>query len=334
MSNLKHLETLKKGVSAWNQWREANPEIEPDLSLADLSGEDLSEANLSRTNLGLANLSETTLAWTNLSGAILDWANLGGTTFNYTDFSAADMEGAVLFETIFIDSNLKGAKCLDKCHHKGQSSIDHRTLQQSGKLSPAFLRGCGMADELITAQQKLSAEPSNCSVHISFSQDDKDLADFLYEDLQNNGFRCWHAPNNMQLGKKVPDAIQNGDKLLIILSRNSLNSDWVKTEIGKACKLEQSDSQRALFPISLIDLEALQQWECLDADSGADLAKKVMEHPITEFRNWRRLEAYQESFSKLLGELKAPHKTAGPGAQTPINPLSLTVAAGSAYHPN
>lgn len=35
MANPEHLAKLKESVRAWNDWREANPEIVPDLSGAD-----------------------------------------------------------------------------------------------------------------------------------------------------------------------------------------------------------------------------------------------------------------------------------------------------------
>jgi len=61
MMNKAHLKILRKGVAAWNTWREKNPHIIPDLSGADLSGMDLrginfSKANLRRVNLRGANL--------------------------------------------------------------------------------------------------------------------------------------------------------------------------------------------------------------------------------------------------------------------------------------
>jgi hypothetical protein len=37
MANKRHLARLKQGVEAWNQWRESNPHINPDLSIADLT---------------------------------------------------------------------------------------------------------------------------------------------------------------------------------------------------------------------------------------------------------------------------------------------------------
>ena len=36
MANKDHLDLLKKEVAAWNEWREENPDIRPDLSMANL----------------------------------------------------------------------------------------------------------------------------------------------------------------------------------------------------------------------------------------------------------------------------------------------------------
>ena len=73
MANKEHLDILKKGVPAWNKWRENNQKIQPDLSETNLSGADLVEAKLVRTNLYCSNLFRTSL-----HGAYLDGANLTG----------------------------------------------------------------------------------------------------------------------------------------------------------------------------------------------------------------------------------------------------------------
>src|SRR5919109_2960847 len=46
MANEEHLARLKQGVAAWNQWREANPDIQPILAGADLREADLTRADL------------------------------------------------------------------------------------------------------------------------------------------------------------------------------------------------------------------------------------------------------------------------------------------------
>ena len=76
MGNRQHLNMLKQGVDAWNQWRKENPDIQPDLREAALAGANLSKANLSAANLDEANLHSADLREANLSGASLNEANL------------------------------------------------------------------------------------------------------------------------------------------------------------------------------------------------------------------------------------------------------------------
>jgi len=63
MANREHLDLLKQGVNAWNQWRKEYPNIQPDLSeahfpLADFSGINLSQTNLMKADMrGLQDLS-------------------------------------------------------------------------------------------------------------------------------------------------------------------------------------------------------------------------------------------------------------------------------------
>ena len=66
MANESHLSVLKQGVESWNQWREQDRNIKPDLSEADLprvslSGAALWGVDLSQANPRWANLSEADL---------------------------------------------------------------------------------------------------------------------------------------------------------------------------------------------------------------------------------------------------------------------------------
>jgi len=56
MANEEHVKILKQGVKAWNEWREKNPQITPDLSKADLYKADLYKADLYEADLSKANL--------------------------------------------------------------------------------------------------------------------------------------------------------------------------------------------------------------------------------------------------------------------------------------
>ncbi len=59
MAKKKHLKTLRRGVEAWNVWREKNPDARPDLRDADLTDADLTDADLTHADLTHADLSST-----------------------------------------------------------------------------------------------------------------------------------------------------------------------------------------------------------------------------------------------------------------------------------
>jgi uncharacterized protein YjbI with pentapeptide repeats len=93
MANEGHLARLQQGVEAWNQWREANRGIQPDLSRANLTQADLSEAYLSGVNLMQASLTGAKLSGAYLSEAYLSGANLSGAILSGTDLTGADLSG-------------------------------------------------------------------------------------------------------------------------------------------------------------------------------------------------------------------------------------------------
>jgi hypothetical protein len=116
-------------------------------------------------------------------------------------------------------------------------------------------------------------------------------------------------PRTTWLGKKIheqiDEAIRLHDKLLLILSPHSMESEWVKTEIAKARKRELRDQRRVLFPIRLAPFETLRDWECFDADTGKDSAREIREYFIPDFSHWKNHDSYQEAFQSLIRDLKA-----------------------------
>jgi hypothetical protein len=67
--------------------------------------------------------------------------------------------------------------------------------------------------------------------------------------------RVWFAPEDLKGGRKLHEqlfeAIQIHDRLLIVLSEHSIQSEWVMTEICKARETEKKEKRRKLFPIRL-----------------------------------------------------------------------------------
>ncbi len=72
MASQEHLAKLREGVEAWNQWREENPGLEPNLRGADLREAKLQGANLNHAQLQGANLGEAQLQGANLGEAFFD----------------------------------------------------------------------------------------------------------------------------------------------------------------------------------------------------------------------------------------------------------------------
>ena len=122
--------------------------------------------------------------------------------------------------------------------------------------------------------------------------------------------RCWFAPHDVKAGEKLHEqidkAIRLHDKLLLILSEHSMNSEWVKTEIFNAREREVAEKKRKLFPVRLVPFETLYDWKCFDAKTGKDLAREIAEYFIPDFANWKDHDSYQNGFDRLLKDLKSP----------------------------
>lgn len=133
MADPEHLNIIRMGSAAWNNWRRANPSVKPDLTSAVLEGCQLGNLRLANTDLSLATLSKANLrgadCWradlnladlvgANLSRsffgrASLHSANLCGTDLSTARFVNADLSGANLsnskiFNAYFIDTDLNG----------------------------------------------------------------------------------------------------------------------------------------------------------------------------------------------------------------------------------
>ena len=64
---------------------------------------------------------------------------------------------------------------------------------------------------------------------------------------------------------------------MLILSPESINSEWVKTEIAKARKREITEGKKVLFPVRLnISYEQLQERECLDGSTTVTKNKEAL----------------------------------------------------------
>jgi hypothetical protein len=282
----------------------------------------LNDAILRKAFLARADLSSAALVRSDLGGAILLRADLSNSVLAGAVLAGAELHGANLTEallggTLLGDVDLRSVKGLETVIHHGPSMIGIDTIYSSmGCIPDVFLRGAGVPEEFITHMKSLVANSiESYSCFISYSTKDREFAERLHGDLQNKNVRCWFAPHDVQGGKKlheqIDEAIRVHEKVLLILSAESMNSEWVKTEIAKARKREVREKKQVLFPVRLVPFEAIRDWECFDADAGKDSAREIREYFIPDFSEWKEHDKYKKAFERLLKDLKAGKRSSG-----------------------
>jgi len=158
MANQEQLEILKQGVRVWNKWREENPNVEIDLSKADLHEahlvkvdfhrailggtnlreSDLREANFYKADLHGANLRRVNLYKASLVEADLSEASLGRADLRRTNLDKADLSKANLFRTDFRNASLSEADL-------SKADLNEANLSET-ELSGANLREANLSE--------------------------------------------------------------------------------------------------------------------------------------------------------------------------------------------
>lgn len=333
MANPEHIRRARQyskrrfeGLRKWREEMASSPRLRSpasffpdsiDLTGADLRGADLSGVTLYRARLHNANLAGAVLqhcdlSRSDLSGASLVEADLAHANFTDAELTGADLHGAVLFYTVLANVNLANVAGLHSVHIDGPLIMTIDTLYRSqGGVPEAFLRNAGVPEEIIDILPLIRNRPAiPChSCFISYSTKDGDFARRLHSRMREANMRVWFAPEDLAGGKKLHEqlfsAIQVNDKLLLVLSPHSIQSEWVMTEMRKAREVEKKENRRKLFPIRLVDFDTLRSWSCFDAESGKDLAVEVREYFIPDFSNWKDHDAFEAAFARLQKDLKA-----------------------------
>jgi len=276
---------------------------EVSLRGADLSYADLSMANLTMANLNQANLHGADLRKADLSHASLLQAGLTEADLRWADLRNTDLRWAKVGWTVFGGNDLSRAKGLETIHHLAPSSVGIDTIYKSGgKIPEVFLRGAGVPDNFIDYFGSVvgrSIEFYSC--FISYSSKDQKFAKRLHADLQHKGVRCWFAPEDLKIGEKfrtrIDESIRLYDKLMVVLTQNSIASPWVEEEVETALEKERQQRKLVLFPIRLDDA-------VMDTDQAWATSLRRIRH-IGDFTHWKKHDSYQKALGRLLRDLKA-----------------------------
>lgn len=306
------------------------------LNEANLNEVNLTEASLRRAsfigaylmkaNLNLADFGKASLFSAHLYGADLRHADLHAADLRFADLRRADMTHAFLGYTALGGIDLSMTLGLEHIQHDLPSSVDTSTIQKSkGQVPEAFLRGCGFSDTDIEyaklANPGLSNEDINKILYrmydlramqalqisplfISYSHGDSTFVDKIETSLTQKGVRFWRDIHNLQSGrieKQIDKAISQNPTVLLVLSEQSLSSDWVEHEVRTARGLEKDLGRDVLCPVALDDSWKSSRWP-------KRIMEQIMEYNILDFSEWRDDVKFDVMFRKLIDGLELFYK--------------------------
>jgi hypothetical protein len=118
--------------------------------------------------------------------------------------------------------------------------------------------------------------------------------------MQNKGVRCWFASEDMKMGDKTWNSIYHyirmRDTVLLVLSEDSISSDWVENEVNAALAEENKRKKPILLPIR-VDASILE-----NDLAWAEYINKTRN--IFDFSNWQDHDAYHQTLDRLLDDIR------------------------------
>jgi len=277
-------------------------------------------------NLRGANFSGSWLPSVNFRNCRLENVDFRGASLHFADFTGAlingaNFEGAISYQTQWCDLDLTDAIGIEGIVHHAPSHVDIRTLtKSSGRIPPRFLQGCGfnawqqelvkLFDPNLTANQisnfltvdLFSARTDGPlylgGAFLSYSTADRKFVDKLQSSLEQKKISCWRDSHDLVSGPletQVFEAIRMQDVVILVLSKNSIESDWVEAELEKARDREKQENRNILCPISLDD-----SWK--EKVQTSVIWRTIKAKHILDFSLWTT-NAFSSQFDKLTSGL-------------------------------
>jgi hypothetical protein len=106
-----------------------------------------------------------------------------------------------------------------------------------------------------------------------------------------------------RLRPRVDETIRLYDKLLLVLSKTSITSQWVEQEVETALARERQQGTTVLFPVRIDST-------VMTLETGWPSLIRNTRH-IGDFRGWETHSVYQQAFDRLLRDLKDPERQPG-----------------------
>jgi hypothetical protein len=135
-------------------------------------------------------------------------------------------------------------------------------------------------------------------VFISYSTADSEFVVRLRDSLQRYDIDCWFAPESMRIADPYRETfareIGDRDAVIVVVSKSSLSSDWVKFEVTTALAYEQAAARTLVFPVRIDDeiLSTAEAW-----------AVPIRERHTANFVGWRDPAEFARALARLLQDL-------------------------------
>lgn len=135
------------------------------------------------------------------------------------------------------------------------------------------------------------------SIFISYSRNDKEFVERLTSRLRSQGLSVWIDEKQIKVGQKISHRIKEGilesDYFLIVISRTSLKSNWVREELDSALYEAISNKPDTILPVLLDDISIPKELQNL---KYADFRKGFEQG----FQELMRVFQIDEDYLKLL----------------------------------
>ncbi len=316
MANEEHLALLRLGLldpqldisALWNQWRENNPEIIPDLSHAQLKPINLfkinfSGANLNGTALMNAILPRADFRGAHLKGTDLRGANLGGADLSRTQLLRANLSHAYLATTYLYGANLTGANL-------SRSYLHHANLTKV-KLCRANLSGANLHNTYLYGANLLSA--NLCGANLSHLSGTELMGVNLKNtDLRNLDvtgvgliitrlLKAYGCQLFVSAIYQDTPAFKAGIKLEdTIVSINQQNTENMDIEVAHLLLFDKPGTKVTLTIKRGYGSNSLQKEYCLTSERFTMSVQGLTPEQVKPAGNWDRAY-YEPEFRKQLG---------------------------------
>lgn len=153
--------------------------------------------------------------------------------------------------------------------------------------------------------QKSETNPDQITpLFISYSREDSGFVDKIGEALEQRGINYWRDTKDMKAGnleKQLDQALKDHPILLLVFSKDSVNSDWVEIEAVKARELEKRSGRDVFCPVALDNSWQTANWPAM-------LTYQIKKYYILDFSRWQDETEFQQQFGKLVDGLDLFYK--------------------------